>query len=82
MTKEALKKWAHFDIFASYTNSNVDANTTPRLDNKEVDEFMNKACNRGEFEDRTHARAYLENFYREWTKVCGEVDSLLDSRVI
>lgn len=64
------------DVFAEYETENCKDNTC-EISHKDVEGFMNKPNNRGEFSTIEETREYLHGFYNEWTKVCEELTESL-----
>lgn len=64
------------DVFASYETENCCDNTC-EISHKDVEIFMNKPNNRGEFGSIEETRNYLHTFFNEWTNVCEELTDVL-----
>lgn len=64
------------DVFATYETENFSGNTC-EIPHKDVEGFMNKPNNRGEFGSIEETRKYLHWFFNEWTKVCDGLTDLL-----
>jgi len=64
------------DIFETYETENCSDNSC-EISYKDVEGFMNKPSNRGEFSSIEETRNYLRTFFNEWTKVCDGLTDLL-----